>query len=121
MNRADNKGKNNNNSSKFKSKPKFSREKSYANDESDIIKNEQMLLLQKEERDKIRQYNLKVASGEIDNNTEEVVNSDSEDEVINSSKRRKDKKEKKNAEKKAPSINNTVVTNHSTITDSDTE
>lgn len=121
MNRADNRGNNNNNGSKFKSKPNFSREKSYALDENDIIKNEQMLINQKEERDKIRQHNLKVASGEIDNNTEKAVNSESEDEVNNSNKRRKEKKDRKKAEKKAPSTNNTIVTNHSTIPDSDSE
>jgi hypothetical protein len=120
MNRADNRGTNN---TKFKSKPSFSRVKSYAVDENDIIKNEQMLVNQKEERDKIRQHNLKVASGEIVN-TKMAVNSDSEDEGNNSSKRRKEKKERKSAEKKAlgsAPANNIVVTNHSSIPDSDTE
>lgn len=124
MSRTDNRANNNNNGSKFKSKPSFSREKSYAVDENDIIKNEQMLLNQKEERDKIRQHNLKVASGEINSNTEEVVNSESEDEANNSNKRRKEKKDRKKAEKKAlgsDSTNNAIVKNHSSIPDSDTE
>jgi hypothetical protein len=86
-----------NKKSKFMSKPKFSREKTMAYDENDIIKNEEMLNNQKEERDKIRQHNLKVASGEIENTqvTQVDVDSKNEDEIIdgNKSKRRKEKKD----------------------------
>ena len=103
-----------NNKGKFISKPKFSREKTYACEENDIIKNEQKFNIQKEERDKIRHHNLRVASGEIDNSMEEV-NSKIEDEVNNSSKK------KKNAEKKALGANNVIVTNHSTIPDTDSD
>ena len=112
--RTDNKG---NNKGKYISKPKFSREKTYACEENDIIKNEQKFNIQKEERDKIRHHNLRVASGEIDNSME-AVNSKNEDEDNNSSKK---KKNKKIAEKKAPEANNVVVTNHSTIPDSDSD
>ena len=86
-------------------------------EENDIIKNEQKFNIQKEERDKIRHHNLRVASGEIDNSME-AVNSKNEDEDNNSSKK---KKNKKIAEKKAPEANNVVVTNHSTIPYSDSD
>ena len=121
MNTADNRE---NKKSKYISKPKFSRTKTYANDEDDIIKNEKLILKQKEERDNIRKHNLKVASGETDKTNEVVNDSNSEDEVNNSNKRRKEKKERKNAEKKAlgpDPANNTILTNHSSIPDSDTE
>ena len=118
MNTADNRE---NKKSKYISKPKFSRTKTYANDEDDIIKNEKTFLKQKEERDNIRKHNIKMASGEIDNARKALNDSNSEDEVNNSNKRRK---EKKNAEKKAlgpDPTNNTILTNHSSIPDSDTE
>ena len=109
--RTDNKG---NNKGKFISKPKFSREKKYAYEENDIIKNEQKFNIQKEERDQIRQHNLNIASSKLDN-TMEAVNSNNKDEDNNSSKK------KKNAEKKALGANNVVVVNHSYITDSDSD
>jgi hypothetical protein len=65
-----------------------------------------------------------MASGETNNTNESVNDSSSEDEVNKSNKRRKEKKERKNAEKKAlgpDPANNTIVTNHSSIPDSDTE
>lgn len=115
MNSADSRGKNN----KYMSKPKISREKSYAYDVDDIIKNENIMNAQKEERDKIRKHNLKVASGEIDNTKE------ASEEAINVGKKEKKvKKEKKNAEKKAPDgapDGNITVQNHYHLPDSDNE
>ena len=121
MNTADNRE---NKKNKYISKPKFSRTKTYANDEDDIIKNEKLILKQKEERDNIRKHNIKVASGETDNTNKALNDSSSEDEGLKSNKKRKEKKDRKNAEKKALApdpTNNTIITNHSSIPDSDTE
>lgn len=91
MSNADSTG---NKKSKYMSKPKFSREKTMAYDENDIIKNEEILNNQKEERDKIRKHNLMVASGEIEN-TKLDIDDKNEDSIIdvNKSKRRKEKKD----------------------------
>uniref|UniRef100_A0A6C0IF54 Uncharacterized protein n=1 Tax=viral metagenome TaxID=1070528 RepID=A0A6C0IF54_9ZZZZ len=91
MSNADSKG---NKKSKYMSKPKFSREKTMAYDENDIIKNEQILSNEKEERDKIRKHNLMIASGEIEN-TKVDIDDNNEDIIIdvNKSKKRKEKKD----------------------------
>ena len=118
MNSADSRGKNN----KYMSKPKISREKSYAYNVDDIIKNENIMNAQKEEREKFRNHNLKVASGEIDNNEK------ASEEAINVSKKekkdKKGKKEKKTTEKKAPDETpdgNITIQNHYDLPDSDNE
>lgn len=94
MSKADSTG---NKKNKFISKPNFSREKTMAYDENDIIKNEEMLNNQKEERDKIRKHNLMVASGEIENTdvTEVDIEDKNEDDIVDvkKSKRRKEKKD----------------------------
>jgi hypothetical protein len=53
-----------NKETKYKAKPKFSREKKYATEESDIIKNDAKLTHNKAIRDEIRMQNLLIASGE---------------------------------------------------------
>ena len=112
MNGADNRGKNN----KYMSKPKFSREKTYAYNADDIMKNETKMNLQKEERDKIRKNNLNVASGVIDDGEKDSI------EVAK--KQKKAKKENVSTEKKAlkgETCDNITVQNHYDLPDSDND
>jgi hypothetical protein len=97
-----------NNKNKYISKPKISRKKSYATEESDIIRNEQKIINQKEERNRIRQHNIKIASGNIHDIT-------SSNEIVNNKKRNKCT-EKKALDK---NISNGIVINHCSINDSD--
>ena len=112
MSSADNRGKNN----KYMSKPKFSREKTFAYDADDIIKNEAKMELQKEERDNIRKHNLNVASGVIDDGEKDSS------EV--GKKPKKAKKAKTITEKKAlegAPGDNITVQNHYDLPDSDND
>jgi hypothetical protein len=81
---------------KYIKKAKFLREKKYANNEDDILKNEKTIIVQKEKRDQIRNHNLLIASGA------NIVNNDTID-----------KKDKKITEKKAlNTANNNIVVQH---------
>ena len=59
-----------NKGNKYMSKPKISRNKTYANDENDITKKDNKIANQKEERTQIRNHNLLIASG---NKTDNVI------------------------------------------------